>query len=210
MFVGPAGHVGLTVIRLLQMIGPLQKRRSLLDQDAEAFRDLLAIARHAELRDQAWMQDRVLRVFLQILLRGAHPQRIAVDDDAPITNRAGVMLNQSDQGERIGAFQAEVREALLACFSIEVMGERLLPGDIFAPDHGIAEDAYVEMLRRQCRIALEDPIILADFIWHAIIGFERKRLDLISERPRDEDKRDGEYGDAAPLTGGEPDAVGKS
>ena len=58
--------------------------------------------------------------------RRAEPERVELEQNRFVADSAGVVLDESRQGNRVGTVEPEVGESLLALELVEVMAERLL------------------------------------------------------------------------------------
>ena len=148
-------------------------------------------------------------VVLQVGPARAHPQRVALEHDVLARNALGVELDQAAERQRMGAVQPEVGEALCSRPLVEVVGQGLLPGHVFAPDDGIADEQRVVMVGGQSGEALEEPVIVAQVVRDPIIGLEREPLAAVPQRGGEREEQHREQPEAEPLPAGQADAVGQ-
>ena len=77
----------------------------------------------------------------QVYLGRTQPIRVPEKQNIFALNIGRVEVDQSGQGYRIGAIQAQIHKPLLAGQHIQVMRQSLLSRCVLSPDHRIADQA---------------------------------------------------------------------
>ena len=117
------------------------------------------------------------------------------------------MLDEPGQGDRMCPVEPQVGEPRAAFEFVEIVRERLLACHILAPHHRVADREELIRPRRHARVAVVEPVVVAQVVGHSVVRARLERLIPLPESWNRQDEDQREEADRGPLAQAETNRV---